>query len=230
MTDMQTTCSAFQRLFRGRRMRRFWRSFEPEPATTVLDIGGTPQIWRLTKMRDVRLTLLNLEEHVPTAGPHTLGFTFKYVQGNALGLPFVDREFDITFSNSVIEHVGDYEDQRKFADEARRVGVGVWIQTPARFFPVEPHFVAPFVHYVPAAWRPVLVKYLSLWSYTTRPSDRDIRSALGRVRLVTRREMQELFPDCVILTERFFLLPKAFIAFRRRDLTDQRRASVGPGP
>jgi hypothetical protein len=54
-----------------------------------------------------------------------------------------DQEYDIAFSNSVIEHVGDWERQAAFASEIRRVGKNLWIQTPAKECPIEPHYLAP---------------------------------------------------------------------------------------
>jgi len=56
-------------------------------------------------------------------------------------LNYSDNEFDICFSNSVIELVGSFEDQRKFANEIRRVGRKLWVQTPARSFFFEPHYL-----------------------------------------------------------------------------------------
>jgi len=55
-----------------------------------------------------------------------------------------DGEFDLVFSNSVIEHVGDFERMRQFVHEARRVAKSYWIQTPSKWFPIEPHCGMPF--------------------------------------------------------------------------------------
>ncbi len=53
----------------------------------------------------------------------------------------------VVFSNSVIEHVGTWEDQQAFAAEVRRVGRRLWV--PAYECPIEPHYLAPLVHYLP---------------------------------------------------------------------------------
>ena len=73
----------------------------------------------------------------------------RYVQGNALELPFADGEFDIVFSNAVIEHVGRREQQRRFVEESLRVARRAFITTPNRWFPVEVHTLLPLVHWFP---------------------------------------------------------------------------------
>ena len=77
----------------------------------------------------------------------------RYVQGDALALPFEDGEFDVAFSNAVIEHVGGPEEQRRFVDEALRVARRAFVTTPNRWFPVEVHTRLPLVHWLPDAAR-----------------------------------------------------------------------------
>ncbi len=64
-------------------------------------------------------------------------------------LPFGDAEFDIVVTNHVIEHV---RDQLAHLKEIRRVlkdsGVA-YIATPNRYFPMEPHYGVPLIHYLP---------------------------------------------------------------------------------
>jgi 2-polyprenyl-3-methyl-5-hydroxy-6-metoxy-1,4-benzoquinol methylase len=70
---------------------------------------------------------------------------------------FQNDEFDIVFSNSVIEHVGSYEEQNLMASEVRRVGKRYFIQTPNLFFPIEPHFLFPFFQFLPLDYRVTLI-------------------------------------------------------------------------
>ena len=72
-----------------------------------------------------------------------------YVQGDACALPFADGEFEVVFSNAVLEHVGGRERQRQFVSEALRVGRRVFVTTPNRLFPVEVHTRLPFAHWLP---------------------------------------------------------------------------------
>lgn len=141
------------------------------------------------------------------------GFDFR--AGDGCALPFADGEFDVVFSNSVIEHVGSWERQQAFAREARRVGRRLWVQTPAREFFIEPHLLAPFVHWLPRRTQRGLIRWATGWGWLTRPTPAQVDEFLAEVRLLTRREMTELFPDCEILTERFLGLPKSYIAVRR---------------
>ena len=118
---------------RRRRMARFEAHLKPDAETRILDIGGTPGNWRYLRFQP-RLVLLNISRlH---AGAAAEGDKMVFVQGDALAppAPVAATEFDIVFSNSVIEHVGDYGQQKRFAESWRRLGRRLWVQTPrARF-------------------------------------------------------------------------------------------------
>ena len=118
------------RYFRSRRMEHFQTLFHITSRTRILDDGGTEFNWELISVRP-SLRILNLRfAKIPVS-------QFHYVVGNGLQIPFRDRAFDIVFSNSVIEHVGDEANIQAFADEIRRVGKGFYVQTPNRDFPIE---------------------------------------------------------------------------------------------
>lgn len=72
-------------------------------------------------------------------------------------LPFADAEFDVVFSNAVVEHVGTRADQRDFLGEALRVGRQLFLTTPNRWYPVELHTMIPLIHFLPPdVYRPLL--------------------------------------------------------------------------
>ncbi|MBZ5624020.1 MAG: class I SAM-dependent methyltransferase, partial [Acidobacteriia bacterium] len=143
--------TTLSRYFRRRRMHRFAREFGITAETRILDIGGTPDCWALLPAKP-RLTLLN----TPRAKDDLAGAA-TWVAGDGRCLPFRDGTFDVVFSNSVIEHVGDARSQQSFAREVARVGRGFWVQTPNRWFPVEQHLLTPFIHWLPKAWqRPIV--------------------------------------------------------------------------
>jgi hypothetical protein len=202
------------RRFRERRMREFVERFRVTPETRILDVGGTPANWMLAPVRP-RVTLLNTPRGQERGQS---GFTF--VSGDGRQLPFRDQSYDIVFSNSVIEHVGALEEQRRFAAEIRRVGKRYWVETPNRHFPVEQHLLTPFVHWLPRRWQRVLVTRWTLWDWIERPSpDRReyyIQHYLDEVRLLTANELAALFPDGEILRERVFGWTKSLIAVKVR--------------
>jgi hypothetical protein len=199
------------RRFRGRRMRVFAQTFEITKETRVLDVGGTPELWGLLAVQP-RLTILNL----PRAAPGRSSCDVVFASGCAL--PFADRSFDIVFSNSVIEHVGDAASQRRFAEEIRRVGRGYFVQTPNRRFPVEPHLLTPLIHFLPRAWQRPIVRRFTVWQWMERPSeDRRafyVEHYLNDIRLLSHGDMSRLFPDATVIRERWLGWTKSLIAVK----------------
>ena len=94
------------------------------------------------------------------------------------------------------------------------MGRGLWVQTPARGFPIEPHLMTPFLHYLPLAWRRRLLRNFSVWGWIARPSQKAVEDFLRQTRLLGYQEMRELFPDCEIRRERFLGLTKSYVAVR----------------
>lgn len=190
-----------QRRFRSARMREFESRFRIDAATRILDVGGTPGNWGLLSVHP-RVTLLNNEQEAVDRS--SVPERFSYVVADARALPFADGAFDIVYSNSVIEHVGSAADQERMAGEVRRVGRGYYVQTPNRWFPIEPHIVTepgvwrPLVHYLPRAWQHPL---MPPW--------------YRKIRLLGRRDFGGMFPDGAVESERVAGLSKSFIATRQ---------------
>jgi hypothetical protein len=193
-------------------MQRFAREFGITAETRVLDIGGTPDCWKLLSERP-RLTLLN----TPRAR-EDLGGAASWVAGDGRLLPFRDAAFDVVFSNSVIEHVGDAASQERFAREVARVGRGYWVETPNRWFPVEQHLLTPFIHWLPKRWQRSIVPRCNLWSVLVRVSpDRRqfyIEHYLSDVRLLGSGEVRALFPGARVIRERFWGITKSLVAMK----------------
>lgn len=63
--------------------------------------------------------------------------------------PFDHKEFDICWSNAVIEHVGDKDAQIFFLKEMQRVAKRSFITTPNKHFPIEVHTRVPLLHFLP---------------------------------------------------------------------------------
>jgi hypothetical protein len=211
--DVHRVYRAFVRGFRRRRMRRFVGTFRPGPETTVLDVGGSAFNWELAGTQ-ARITLLNL---VSSAETRALAHRYTLVSASGTELPYRDEAFDVVFSNSVIEHLGSLERQQAFATEIARVGRGIFVQTPARGFFLEPHLLTPFVHHLPRAWQRRLLRRFTVWGWLTRPSREAVDRFVAETRLLDGREMRALFPDCVIHRERFLGLTKSYLAVRRAE-------------
>jgi len=193
--------------FRRQRMNRFYALFAPSPETRVLDIGGTAQTW--SSESEIRgqfpVTLINIRKYGQIRDSR-----FTSAEGDATHLPFADNAFDIAFSNSVIEHVSSWEKQQAFAREARRMARKLWIQTPARSFPIEAHLLAPFIQYLPRSVQHRIVR----WTPRGLLQPEVVHEIVDEVRLLTYREVKQLFPDCLILKERVLGLTKSYIAIR----------------
>jgi hypothetical protein len=198
--------------FRRQRMAEFQSTFPETRDSTVLDVGGTPMNWNLIGSKS-RITLLNIRDPSPSDtadAPSNL----RFVRGDGTHLQYPDKSFDLAFSNSVIEHVGTWENQKRFAAEISRVAENLWVQTPSRWFFIETHLITPFVHYLPKSWQRKLIRNFTIWGLLTRPDQAEVEGFLEEVRLVTYREMRRLFPDCEIRKEKFLLMTKSFIAVR----------------
>lgn len=206
------------RFFRRRRMKQFYREFAITPQTRVLDVGGREFNWNLMSYIP-RVTILNVSSQGERDG------RFEWILADARQLPFSDGAFDVIYSNSVIEHCGGTDDQRRFAAECRRVGRRYYVQTPNRRFFLEPHVFTPFFHWLPRRWQAPLLRNFTVWGWITRPDEAARRRFLETTRMLSKSDVQTLFPDATIWTERFLGLPKSFIAVR---LTSRPAASVPP--
>jgi SAM-dependent methyltransferase len=191
-------------------MQRFIENFGITPQTRVLDIGGTLYNWTLSPVLP-KLTLLNMPR---AAEPAPEGV--DRVAADGCVLPFADGSFDVVFSNSVIEHLTTKSRQQQFANEVVRVGKRYCVQTPNRWFPVETHLLTPFVHYLPKHWQAPLVRRATVWALLTGiQGDRKrfyIEHYLADVRLLSRSELQSLFPQATVVSERFLGFTKSLLA------------------
>lgn len=198
--------------FRQNRMKAFLEKFNPTEQTTILDVGGFSNFWKEAGIRS-KITILRPEGPEPL--PPDCPDNFRSVKGDGCNLrDYGDGAFDIVFSNSVIEHVGTFEKQIEFAKETARVGKGYWVQTPAMEFPIEPHLLVPFYHYMPRPLQEKLFRF-TVWALLRkgRATVQDYHNH-SRAYLLSRRKMTELFPGGELITERILGLPKSYVACR----------------
>src|SRR5215218_6841567 len=148
---------SFSNRMRTRRFELFERLVAPMPRPLrILDIGGTNEFWEQrgwAERDDVEIVTANLEAE------EQLHENIHPVVADATDLSrYDDGSFDITFSNSVIEHLFTYEAQAAMAREVQRVGRAYWVQTPNYWFPVEPHFLVPGWQWLPEPARIALIR------------------------------------------------------------------------
>ena len=126
---------------------------------------------------------------------------------------YKDKSFDLVFSNSCIEHVGSFDDQKKMADEMLRVGRHCYLQTPNRYFFMEPHFLFPFFQFFPLKLKCFLLRHFSMGHYQkARTKDKALEVAKS-VRLMTEKELQGLFGGVEIRRERLWHMTKSFYLY-----------------
>lgn len=207
--QIQTFLGHIIRPFRRRRMMKFVEAFRPRADQTILDVGGSAYNWDLVNFQGP-VVMLNIDPVI--AAPCRPNMQF--VVGDGTALNYEDNAFDIVFSNSVIEHVGGPEKQRKFAAELCRVGKRVFLQTPAKSFWLEPHYVTPFIHYLPPAWQKKLLKNFSVWGWIARPSQDYVDRFVDETTLLGHRDLQRLFPACKIYRERFLFMTKSYVVIK----------------
>jgi len=181
----------------------------------VLDVGGTLSFWEnicilheVNKKIDITIINRYLEEN-NSAYPN-----IKQFVGDATNMKtFKDKEFDVIFSNSVIEHVGDYEQQLKMARELMRVSKRYFLQTPNLYFPIEPHFVFPFFQFLPIEMRILLLSKFDLgWMKKTSNKEK-AREIITGIKLLKKNEFTNLFPNSNLYEEKFLGLTKSFIIY-----------------
>lgn len=211
---------AAQTHFRSRRNVALSRLIQAIPApVTVLDVGGSPFFWDTVGAANrCDVTLLN-SDVAATGRDFRIGrfAAYRRVTGDARDMTeYGDQSIDLVVSNSVIEHVGNWDDVKAACSELRRIGKHGWVQTPAAGFPIDPHLRLPLIHYLSPALQAELLRYMpAWWSDTGWHTVRDIEAARTRLagyNLLSKREMRHLFRGCDIRTERFLLMPKSYVA------------------
>jgi Methyltransferase domain len=203
--------SSISHRLRSRRFEQFDKFAGHGTGLRILDVGGTVAYWEQrgwTGRSDVELTLVNL-----TAEPSDYA-NVTSLAGDARALPFEEGSFDIAFSNSVIEHVGDRDEQRRMADEIRRVAVRYWVQTPNYWFPLEPHYLVPGWQWLPTEIRVAILRRRTVGQLGRTPDPAQARAVVDHTQLLTGRQLRRLFPDGELRAERVAGLVKSWTIVR----------------
>ena len=203
--NIHSIYAPISRYFRAQRMLQFSNDFVIKQEHRILDVGGTPFNWMLLDSQPLTF-FVNLTGTTNAK---------NWVIADGCVLPFGDQSFDIVFSNSVIEHLGSFKNQRDFAAECQRVGASYYVQTPNKWFFIEPHLIAPFIHWLPRRWQLFFMRNFTIRGLLLRPNRQECERFLAEVRLLDEKEMRELFPDAAIWREKFLGFTKSLIAVHK---------------
>lgn len=184
---------------RRRRYATFVHAVGLRPGDRILDVGcGSSGLRGLDSGAHSIVGLDRLPQPGYGGGPEA------FVQGDALAMPFGDREFDVVYCNSLIEHL-DPADRPKLAAEVSRVADRWFVQTPNRWFPLEPHVLLPLFQFLPRGLRQ------RLWRFGAAGGE------FEDIRLLDAREMRGLFGQADLIRERLGPLTKSLMAAGPRD-------------
>jgi hypothetical protein len=178
----------------------------------VVDLGGTVEAWRRAPVRPARVTVVNLFEPgdsdeswlVPVTGDACAAREALERAGRA-------QRYDLVFSNSLIEHVGGHAQRAALATEIRELAPRHWVQTPYRYFPVEPHWLFPGLQFLPMGLR---ARVAAAWpmAHTKPESAAQAMAEVQWTELIGVAELRAYFPRSHVLRERALGVTKSIVA------------------
>ena len=202
-----------QIILRKRRFSIFnWLISSLDRPISILDLGGTQKFWEEMEFidnKEVYMTLLNVKKI------EVKYKNYSSITGDATNLEqYKENQFDVVFSNSVIEHVGDETKQKLMAEEIKRVAKYYFVQTPSIRFPIEPHFRFLGFQYLPLMVKIFLIKHFNLGHYKKIEDTNRAKSLAQSINLLSYKQCKKLFPDAEIKKEKFIGLTKSYIIYK----------------
>ena len=191
---------------RRRRARALLEEFPDLGGMAVVDLGGRPSTWEAAEVRPSSVVCVNVE-----GAPGDRGNWLRCVTGDVCDRRFVETlgTFDLVYSNSTIEHVGGHARRLAFADAVRKLAPRYWVQTPNRYFPVEPHAVFPAFQFLPVRARRAVARR---WPLSPLGTGGDLLEEILSIELLSATELRFYFPDARIWKERLAGLTKSLVA------------------
>lgn len=205
--DTDNTSSLSTRA-RMARWKRFEAAFPDFRDMRVLDLGGTPNYWSLAPGAPAHVTTVNLASFSSSAA-------VTAITGDACNPPpeVFEQPYDLVVSNSLVEHVGGHAQRARLAAVVHRAAERHWVQTPYRYFPIEPHWMAPGIQFLPFEAR---VQATLMWRLGNRyTNDRQAAiDSVNEIELIGLTQMREYFPQSIIWRERLAGFIKSIVAIR----------------
>jgi hypothetical protein len=219
---MIASLRSYTRQRRGCVLRAFLATF-PRPLA-VIDLGGAVKFWKTVGITDAAGLVITL------ANNHAMDTTnanqvneFACVREWGIDVRQIGSqqlaEFDVIVSNSFIEHLTCWEDQRLVACRIIESGRPYFIQTPNKNSPIDPHFPRPYVPFFALYPKQIQARLLTLgelgggWRAPTMDA---ALSALNFYNPLGVAEMRMLFPDAELHVERPLGIPMSILAIDRR--------------
>ncbi|MEN6384977.1 MAG: class I SAM-dependent methyltransferase [Phycisphaerales bacterium] len=216
---------------RKRKLELFYRTMAPSESKKVLDVGAeiNPTSDRGLQLIDSYQWKNNISA-VNLSSAHIDRIKHFYPQidarvGDACKLPWPDKYFDIVYCNAVIEHLGNFINQKKMAKEIMRVGKSWFVATPNRWYPFEFHLRLPFITWFPGNFYLLAGRFCSYChvkkKYVFGLSRNDLR-------LMTSKELKQSFLDSKILKQRITFMAETLIVFGGENLFKENMAETNP--
>ena len=97
--------------------------------------------------------------------------------------------------------------------EMMRVGRHCYLQTPNKYFILEPHFLVPFFQFLPLKLKSFLIKHFQMGYMPKAQTNKEALEIAKSVRLLTEKELTRLFPGVEIHKEKLCGMTKSFYLY-----------------
>jgi hypothetical protein len=205
--NKETSLAARMRLRRWELVRA---QFPELSEMKVLDLGGTMDWWVRAPILPQHVTIVNLEIDEGSEAPWLTTTMGDACRADSL---LAGQSFDLVFSNSLIEHVGGHSARCALAHAIRSLAPRYFVQTPYRYFPVEPHWLFPAMQFLPVPVRRYIAPRWPLGHTRGWDPEHSFKEVMS-TELIGAAEMRTYFPDGQLFWERFLGLPKSMVVSR----------------
>jgi len=179
----------------------------------IVDLGGSEDYWinifgiKFLKKINAKITIINIDNLKIKKTE-----IFDFLKQDACNSTFDDSYFDLAFSNSVIEHVGNFKKQILFAKEHLRLAKFYYCQTPNKSFFMDPHTFVPYFFYLNKNIQIFLLKNFSLGNYQKAKNNKEAKKIIKETQMLSFNDFKYLFAEKEITIEKFLFMNKSFIA------------------
>ncbi|MGB8387967.1 MAG: class I SAM-dependent methyltransferase [Mycobacterium sp.] len=206
-TDVNSTRSLSGRA-RARRWQQLIKSFPSLSEMRVLDLGGTPESWRLAPVRPKSVTTVNLlpaESDQPDLSPSR---ETPAIFRAPLPVTTLTWCSPIRCSSTWVAMCNANDWLTTSTRSPTNIGC-----TPYRYLPIEPHWLFPGIQWLPYAARVQVSIHWNRGHIRTHTRE-EVQQQVDEVELIGISQMRRYFPSSVIWYERFAGLIKSLVAIR----------------